>query len=123
MKDAQIRINKYQKKMSGPHLGAVFQNQLSQMVQHYADWTEKIVEIENMTKAILDSRGVFMAVYPMYLCFAREIFKLKNKFGGVVLLQRAELAKEKWTDAGLDPDILEVIKREILGLTPPPTQP
>ena len=109
--------------MGGPHLGAVFQNYLSQMIQNYADWAERIVEIENATKAILDSNGVFMAVYPMYLCFAREIFKLKNKFGGVVLLQRAELTKAKWADYGLDPDILEIIKREILGLGTPPTQP
>ena len=121
MKDAQLRINKYEKKLSGPHLGAVFKNYLPYMVQNYAEWANLVCEVENAIKSILDTRGVFVAVYPMYLSFGREILRLKRQFGGVTLLQRAELAKAKWSDYGLDPDILEIIKNEILGLTSPPS--
>jgi len=120
MRNADIRINNYLKKMAGPHLGNTFQRYRSYMVQNYADWTNQIVEIENTVKSILDANGVKIAIYPMYLAYAREIFSLKKRFGGLTLLQRADLVKEKWADAGLDAEILETIKREILGLNPPP---
>jgi hypothetical protein len=124
MRNADIRINKYFKKMSGGHLGHIFKNQLTQMAQNYADWTNEVVEIENMVKSILDNQGVIISLYPMYLCFARELLSLKKRFSSNVLFDRADLIVAKWSNAGLDPTILETIRREIFTIAQvPPSQP
>jgi hypothetical protein len=124
MRNADIRINKYLKKLSGNHLGPIFKNQLTRMAQGYSEWATEIVEYENMVKSILDANGVIISTYPMYLCFARELVSLKKRFSGKVLFDRADLIVAKWSNAGLDPDILNAIRNEILTIAQiPPSQP
>jgi hypothetical protein len=124
MRNADIRINKYLRKMNGSHLGPIFKNQLTRMAQNYAEWANEVVEYENLVKSILDAQGVLISTYPMYLCFTRELLSLKKRFSGNVLIDRADLIVAKWSSAGLDPTILDTIRREILTIAKvPPSQP
>ncbi|MDW8114777.1 MAG: hypothetical protein RMJ34_07600, partial [candidate division WOR-3 bacterium] len=77
--------------------------------------------IIDATKAILHSdRNVKLAQYPFYLVYARELYRLKNKFASRTLWNNLIILREKWISWGLEPQILYRIEREVFGLVPTP---
>jgi len=120
MRDPYLRINKYAKKITGPHLGKFFKKYSQEMIKNYSAWVEEIYPIEEMVKNYLNEKGVPITHNFFYLAFAREIFSLKKRFGGIYLLQRAQVVLEKWIKAGLNPEILNTLKENILSLQTPP---
>ena len=119
MREPDLRINKYAKKITGPHLGKFFKKYSKEMIKNYSAWVEEIYPIEEMVKSYLNAKGVSIIYNFFYHAFAREVFSLKKRFGGVYLLQRAEDVLEKWVRAGLDREILNTLKENILGLQTP----
>ncbi|MDW8114746.1 MAG: hypothetical protein RMJ34_07445 [candidate division WOR-3 bacterium] len=121
-RDAYISTNRYAAKMLGSHLGRVFSNQHTQMVTNYATFIGEMCGIIDATKTVLHREsGVRIAQYPFYLVYAREVWKLRNNFGGNTLYSRLTTLRKKWTDFGLTPSILIRIEREVFGIVPPPT--
>ncbi|HTW90589.1 MAG TPA: hypothetical protein VMH22_02670 [bacterium] len=84
----------------------------------YMNATEAMCAREDVVRNYLGEQGVKTILYPWYLAFSRQLFKLENQGytlnagkGSPGYLEAATL-KEKWTSKGLDPATLE----GILGL-------
>lgn len=119
------RINKYDIKLNPDTIKAHFQNQKPVMKNYFSDYARYFSDIEERTKAILDSNAVKMSVYPMYYSFARQVGKkVRNVgLGGDVLFSEIDIIKSIWTHRGLNETILEQILRDVFGIAIPITQP
>jgi hypothetical protein len=83
----------------------------------YINATEALCAREAIVRSYLGEQGVKTILYPSYLAFSRQLFKLVYQGytlnagkGSPGYLQAATL-KEDWTRKGLDPATLEGILR------------
>jgi len=79
----------------------------------------ELEEVENRTKVILGDFGVPTPLYPAYLNYARQIWRIRNKFSGESLKIEADIALYKWVRRQLREDVLIKIRNELFTLEPP----
>jgi hypothetical protein len=123
VRSAEQRIRKYDAKVDPEIVKMRFAQMKPNMVNYATDAFASLVAMEEAVKTILDAQGVLIGQYPFYLSFAREIWRLKNKFGGQTLFSECDIATAKWRSRGLDPTILNTIKRDVFGILPTPPAP
>jgi len=115
------RINKYINKVDPETIKAHFSALKPAMVEQVSNIFPSLYQMEVATKTVLDANGVPMGNYPMYISFARQVWKLINKtrIGGAALDNEINILLQTWTQRGLDSTILRQILRDVFGYLPP----
>ncbi len=119
-RNAYRRIQKYEAKLDPEIIKNRFVVQKAAMIDQEADIFAQIVAIEEAAKTILDNEGVPITLYPMYLSYVREVWRLQNNFGGEVLYDEVRIAEAKWVSRALSATVLERLRVDIFGITLPP---
>ena len=115
------RINKYIAKVDPETIKAHFQALKPSMVEQVSNLFPSLYQMEVATKTVLDSLGTPMGNYPMYLSFARQVWRLINKIrlGGTALDREISILLSTWGERGLDSSTLRQILRDVFGYLPP----
>ncbi len=103
------RLKKWAKKLSGDNRKKLYDTQKSEMVRKEKYHTEKLVKIELQTKEL--AQGEPLVLIPYYIIFAKEIYSKERKYKGSALLNEVVILEQKWDSRGLNPIVLEAIKR------------
>uniref|UniRef100_A0A7C3YZK2 Uncharacterized protein n=1 Tax=candidate division WOR-3 bacterium TaxID=2052148 RepID=A0A7C3YZK2_UNCW3 len=120
VRNALRRKEKYEIKLDPDVVKQRFSGQKEKMVDQIADIFPSLVALEEAAKTVLDAEGVPISLYPMYLDYARELWRLVNKFGGDVLYNETRILENKWVARALSQPVLERLRVEIFGITLPP---
>lgn len=107
-RDEGKRIKKYTKKIDGEVIKRRAEELRREMERKQKEHFEKAVKIENEVKKILEGESTLNIIY--YIIFAKELEKLKEKYGGETLMKEVEILGNKWEKRGLDVLKLEQIK-------------
>jgi len=115
------RINKYISKVDPEVIKAHFEGLKPKMVEQESNIFPALYQVEVATKTVLDGQGVPMSVYPMYLSFAKQVWRLisKTNIGGATLDTEISILLNTWRTRGLDEVILRQILRDVFGYLPP----
>ena len=115
------RINKYIAKVDPETIKAHFQALKPSMVEQISNLFPSLYQMEVAVKTVLDANAVPMSIYPMYISFARQVWKLINKtrIGGAALDNEVNILLHVWTSRGLDATVLNQILRDVFGYLPP----
>ena len=95
--------------MSGDNRKRLYDSQKKEMVRKEAIHTKKLVQIEQEVKGLI--QGEPLVLIPYYIIFAKEIYSKENKYKGSALLNEVMILETKWEMRGLNPIVLEAIKR------------
>ncbi|MEO0102885.1 MAG: hypothetical protein ABIK81_04200 [candidate division WOR-3 bacterium] len=120
VRNALRRKEKYEVKVDPEVVKQRFSGQKDNMVEQVAEIFPNLVALEEAAKTVLDSEGVPITLYPMYLSYAREVWRLVNNFGGDVLYNEIRIAENKWIARALSAAVLERIRIDIFGINLPP---
>lgn len=103
------RIKKYEGKVVGDVVKARFDALKDAMLEQQQVRFSDLENIENTVKSIVEPLGVATIMIPHYLNFARELYRLAQRFSGTTLNNEATLVFQKWKARGLTVDILKSI--------------
>lgn len=113
------RMKKFEAKYDPETIKQAIEKQRQSIIDQQIARQAELEEIENRTKLILGDFGIPTPLYPAYLNFAREIWKVRNKFSGESLKVEADIALYKWVRRQLREDVLVKLRNEIFTLEPP----
>ena len=80
---------------------------------------DDIYAAESAVRAMLNTVGVSTILYPFYLGFGREMWKLTNRINGESAAQEAAIQIAKWVARGLNQSVLESIRYDVFGVSAP----
>jgi hypothetical protein len=92
-----------------------------EMLKRYAEATAQLCAMEIGVKKLLDEAGVHTICYVAYLNYARQLYKLSRRrnISGNSFALASRVLKEKWQNRGLNPAVLDVIRKQAFGVTEP----
>lgn len=114
VKGAEGRVERWTKKLSGDARKRAYDSQKTGMVRQEAVATKDLVKIEEEIKNMIQGEPVYLQHF--YMAFAKQIYKLKNKFSDLTLINELMILEEIWRARGLSADLLDKIK--IYYITP-----
>ena len=87
------------------------------MYAHVQTVFAQIVKMELGVKQVLDDEGVRVSLYPWYLDYGRELWKLqRTEVSGEALACEAATLIGKWHSRGLERRVLERIRSEVFNI-------
>lgn len=124
VRSSDRRLRKWDLKYSGDAIPPKLIPYKTDMKEQLAEHFQKLESLESDVKTILADHMVGILQNPWYLNFAREIYRLRNRFSGPPLQKEIEIAMNKWYARGLDKDIMErIMNTQFTVVLPPPAQP
>jgi len=110
------RQKKYEVKIDADVIRSRFAGLKEMMVEQTAAKFTDLAAFETNVKQIIEPLGVPTIQIPFYLNFARELYSLSQRFGGVTLTNEAKTLAVKWKTRGLtDTTLIEIAK--VFGIT------
>jgi len=79
----------------------------------------ELEKIENLTMTILGQENSPTPLIPAYLAYARQVWKLRNKYSAQILITEADIILDKWKRRTLQESVLIRIRNEIFTLKAP----
>ena len=118
VRSAAYRASKYEAKIVGDVVKNRIDAQKTSMVSQATTQFSQLVAKEESTKTLLTGWGVSVALVPMYLSYARELYGILQSHTGTIAANEACLACKKWGDTkrGLDMYYLQVIATDVFEL-------
>lgn len=101
-------IKKWAAKISGDNRKILYDAQKEQMVRLETKASRDFEKIEIYIKNLVQGQPIIYL--PYYMIFAKEIYKKQRKSTSRTLLNEIIILQNKWSDRGLDPLLLEIIK-------------
>lgn len=89
------------------------------MSRRYIEEQERLFELEQRVKQVLDSANIPSLTYPFYLDFAREVYARKRRLGGDSLRREVEILLFKWVRRELKQEVLEQVRDQVLSISAP----
>lgn len=80
---------------------------------------DAIYTMEGLVRGVLDLAGVSVILYPFYLSFGRQMWKLTGRISGESAAIEAELRIVLWVARGLSRSVLEDIRTNVFQVGPP----
>jgi hypothetical protein len=119
VRNAYRRIQKWEANLDGEAL-SVKVGRLKDMMKSQVEETfTALASMEDRVKTVLDEEGLSTTQYPFYLNFGRQCFKLMREFAGPTLINRANIALQRWVADGYTQAILERIRDVVFTLVAP----
>ncbi|MCS7249446.1 MAG: hypothetical protein N2323_02910 [candidate division WOR-3 bacterium] len=117
IRDAYQRINKYIKKLDPEINKKRYEELKEQMIENVIPKYEELASLDARIKAIIDSHPNTIPVqYISYFSYVREVWKLTNKYSGIMLLKLIAITEAKWEAKGLNKEIMEKLRVDIFGI-------
>lgn len=113
------RIAKFRAKYDPEAIRNAIERQLDSILEQQQTAQAQLEKVENLTKIILGQENVPTPLIPAYLAYARQIWKLRNKYSAKILKTEADIILYKWTRRSLDESVLIRIRDEIFTLQAP----
>lgn len=113
------RIDKFKAKYDPERIKQAIESQRDGIIEQQAAKQQELVDVEIATKMILDDSNIPTIFYPAYLNFAREIWKIRNRFAGETVKTEADIILYKWTMRQLKEDVLKRIRNQVFTLEAP----
>ncbi len=113
------RIQKFQAKYGPESIKNAIERQLDAIIEQQTYTQAQLEKVENLTKVILDEENVPTPLIPAYLNFARQIWRIRNKFSAEILKTEVDIALYKWTRRSLQENVLIRIRNQIFTLEAP----
>jgi hypothetical protein len=112
-------MQKFQAKYNPEAIKRAIEKQLDAIIEQQTYTQSELEKIENLTKIILGEENIPTPLIPAYLNFARQIWKIRNKFSAEILKTEADIMLYKWTRRSLKESVLVRIRDEIFTLQAP----
>lgn len=119
VRNAYRRIQKWEASLAGESLSVKVGRQKDMMKSQIEEMFPALVNMEDRVKTVLDEEGLSTTQYPFYLNFGRQCFKLVREFAGGTLINRANIALQRWVADGFTQAILERIRDTVFTLAAP----
>jgi len=74
---------------------------------------------EQRTRTLLDAQGISTTLYPFFLSFSRQVYRLSQQFSGESLLLNVNILLLVWVGRGLTQAILETIRDDVWHIDAP----
>ena len=103
------RAKKWASKLSGDNRKYLYDSQKERMVELEKKASDDLEKIEIQIKSM--AQGYPALHLPYYIIFAKEIYRLRNKFKSQTLINEMEILQGKWQRRGLDINLLNQIKK------------
>jgi hypothetical protein len=113
------RIQKFKAKYNPDSIKVAIERQLDAIIEQQTVTQSQLEKVENMTKIILGEENVPTPLIPAYLAYARQIWKIRNKFSAEILKTEADIMLYKWTRRSLKESVLIRIRDEVFTLDAP----
>ncbi len=113
------RIQKFEAKYDPETIRNAIEKQRDGIIEQQWVKQAELEKIENLTKVILGEENVPTPLIPAYLNYARQIWKIRNKFSAEILKTEADIMLYKWTRRSLQEPVLIRIRNEIFTLEAP----
>jgi len=113
------RIQKFKAKYNPDSIKVAIERQLDAIIEQQTYTQTELEKVENLTKTILGQENVPTPLIPAYLAYARQIWKIRNKFSAEILKTEADIMLYKWTRRSLKESVLIRIRDEIFTLEAP----
>lgn len=123
MKTAADRVWKWDLKYTSENVAKMIDKTKGVMLEHVTSTFNDLVRYEMATKTMLNSQPVSVTEIAPYLCFSRELWKVKKKYAGQLLARECNARVEKWAARNLRRDVLWAIAFEVYTVRPPIAQP
>ena len=117
MTNAKNRIEKYKAKLDGDVRKRLYDTQKERMVKLETEATIDLVKIELEIKQMAQGQPIIHL--PYYIIFGKEIYSKRKKFKSQTLINELGILDDKWEARGLDPTLLNQIKRFYVQDYPP----
>lgn len=122
MADPTKRIFNWVDRMSLPAFRApvVTEAKLASMTETVNAVFTSLAAMETTVKQVLDREGVYTILYPAYLNYGRELWRLQRKeISGASLQLEALVLLNKWVARGLTQSVLEAIRLQVFNTGAP----
>ncbi len=117
VRNANQRINKYISKLDPEVNKERYEKLKEQMVENIIPKLVELSELDIKIKAVLDNHpDTIPTQYFYYFSYCREIWRLRNKYCGIMLYKLISIAEAKWEAKGLNKDILEKLRIDIFNI-------
>ena len=113
------RIQKFKAKYDPEAIKNAIEKQLDAIIEQQTYTQSELEKIENLTKIILGEENIPTPLIPAYLNYARQIWKIRNKFSAEILKTEADIMLYKWTRRSLQESVLIRIRDQIFTLQAP----
>jgi len=111
------RIARYSKKLDAERIGKKYDATKAIAVRKMQLAMPQQILIEVMTKQVCN--GVSTVLLPYYIIFGKEVEMLKGKHASTSLIQEMEILQRKWVTRGLDFELLNKIKSNLVEMYVP----
>jgi len=108
-RDPILRARKYDAKMDATVISARFAAQRDGMVEQMQAKSAELSEVERKAKIILEEAGVSVVQIPMYMCFARQCYKIGKIHLEATRTNEVFYKYQTWWNRGLNPTLLASI--------------
>lgn len=106
VRNETYRARKYDSKIDPDVIRSRFLAQKPDMVEQMAAISAELVLIEEKAKQVLETAGVTTMLFPAYLNFARECYRIGKNFSGRTQINEVYYMYSKWVSRGLTGTIL-----------------
>ncbi len=118
--DPTARLNNWNQKYNLDRVTAVLTEKRPQMLQNMSAVLPLITSMESQVKQVCDGAGVPTIMYPFYLDFGREMWRLiRAEISGESLAQEAATLTAKWKARGLTEAVLAAIRTDVFNVGAP----
>ncbi len=113
------RMNKFEANYDTDAIRQSLERQRDGIIEQQKVKQAELEKVDNQTKLILGDESVSSSLYLSYLNFARQIWKIKNRYTSGTLKLEADIILDKWTRRGLNEDVLKRIRDTVFTLEAP----
>jgi hypothetical protein len=117
---ADKRIAKWDAKFNTERVKATLDDLRPDMLAAVNSVFPLLATMEAEVKQVLDGEGISVILYPFYLNFGRELWRLqRNNLSGESLAVEAQTLIQKWVARGLGQTVLEKIRTDVFTIPAP----
>jgi hypothetical protein len=117
---ADKRIAKWDAKFNTERVKATLDDLRPDMLASVSAVFPLLATMESEVKQVLDGEGVSVILYPFYLGFGRELWRLqRNNLSGESLAIEAQTLIQKWVARGLSQTVLEKLRTDVFSVSAP----
>lgn len=106
MRHPVFRTRKYDAKIDADVIRSRILAQRDSMVEQEEAIFAELSEVERKAKIVLEEAGVSVVDMPMYLCFARQCYKIGKNHLSTTRINEVYYKYQMWVSRGLSPTYL-----------------
>ncbi|MBN2537791.1 hypothetical protein JXB37_05895 [candidate division WOR-3 bacterium] len=119
--DPTRRIENWDTKFDTDRVKAILDAKRPKMLEHVSSVVPALASMEGQVKQVLDGEGVSIILYPFYLAFGREMWRLQHnqEMSGESYAVEAQTLIQKWVARGLSQTVLEKMRSDVFSVPAP----